>query len=294
MILIMRLGLLLLAGVLSACSAGAGTETGLQVVATTEIIGDVAAGILGDAGEVEVLMPPGTDPHEFQPSASQIALLREADLVLANGLGLEEGMGDALLQAEADGAKVLTLAPLVDPLRLPEGGWDPHFWLDPVRMTKAVEAIAGELASLEATTDWMTPAQEAAQAILAAHEEAEALLAPIEQRKLVTNHQALGYFADRYDFEVVGVLVPGGSTLAQPNPADLADLVETMRREHMTVIFAETTEPTALAAAVAAEMAEPVKVVQLYTEALGEPGSEAANYTGMIKANARLVAEALG
>ena len=114
-----------------------------------------------------------------------------------------------------------------------------------------------------------------------------------ENRKMVTNHEAFGYFADRYDFEVVGTVIPGGSTLADPSSAELAGLVEIMTDEEINVIFAETVEPAALAEAVAEEIGEDVEVVTLFTESLGEDGSGGETYIDMLRTNAARIVDAL-
>jgi len=114
------------------------------------------------------------------------------------------------------------------------------------------------------------------------------------RRKLVTNHDSLGYFAERYGFEVVGVVIPGGSTLANPSSEDLAQLVAVIEEEQVRVIFAETTDSTALAEAVAAEVGAEVEVVELHTGSLGEPGTESDTLVGLLLSNAETIAEALG
>ena len=110
---------------------------------------------------------------------------------------------------------------------------------------------------------------------------------------MVTNHEAFGYFADRYGFEVVGVVIPGGSTLADPSSAELAELVEVMTEENIDVIFGETVEPSALGDAVAAEVGADVEVVELFTGSLGSSGSGAETYVDMVRTNTALIAEAL-
>lgn len=348
--------------VLSACGSGTEpaaeetttTTTGdtvqtseVMVVATTTILGDVVSNLVGDAAQVEVLMPVGADPHDYQPSARQVAMIQEADLVVANGLNLEEGLTDALEAAADDGANVVELAPMVDPLPFAEGSGhdhedehsdeehsdeehsddehsdeehsdeehsdeehtddehghdhgdeDPHFWLDPLRMAEAVRIVGSELAALDtglSSEEWTERAEAYAAELEALDAELTEILeaVPEEQRKLVTNHEALGYFADRYDFEVVGVVVPGGSTLAEPSAEELAELVETLEAEGVSVVFAETTDPSALADAVAAELGSDAQVVELYTGSLGEPGSGADTYIGMMRTNAERIAEAL-
>ena len=117
---------------------------------------------------------------------------------------------------------------------------------------------------------------------------------PPEKRKLITNHDALGYFADRYGFEVVASVVPGGSTMGEPSAGELSALAEVIRQEGIEAIFAETTSPAALAEAVAREVGDEVAVYTLYTGSLGPPGSGADTYVGMMRANAATIAEALG
>ncbi|MFQ5523556.1 MAG: metal ABC transporter solute-binding protein, Zn/Mn family [Acidimicrobiia bacterium] len=273
------------------------------VVTTTSILGDVVVNLVDGEAEVEVLIPSGTDPHEYQASPRQVARLRQADLVVANGLGLEETLADVLAAAAADGVKVLEVGPRLDPLPLgdvpcdPESGvgCDPHVWMDPLRMVEAARLIAAELADIAPEVDWASRAESYVSKLEAAHEEIVGLLAdiPEERRVLVTNHEALGYFADRYGLEVLGAVIPGGSTLGEPSSADLAALVELIRVRGVPAIFAETTQPLALAEAVAAEAGRPVAVVRLYTGSLGAPGSGAETLVGMLLTDARLIAEAL-
>ena len=271
------------------------------VVATTTILGDVVANLSGDDARVEVLIPLGSDPHDFQASAAQIADLNRADLVVANGLGLEEGLEDVFAAAAGDGVRIFEVAPLLDPLPFESAseheqeGVDPHVWLDPLRMAEAARLIAAELEEIEPGVDWLARSEEYAGELEQTDQEIiEQLSAvPNENRRLVSNHESLGYFASRYEFEVVGVVIPGGSTLADSSSARLAELVEVMRREGVTVIFGETTEPGALAAAVADELGEEVEVVPLHTESLGAPGSGAETLIGLLKTNATLIAEAL-
>ena len=195
-----------------------------HIVVTTNILGDVVQELVGDAAEVEVIMPPGSNPHDFAPSAQQAAAFRDADVVVVNGLGFEAGLVDTIDAAEEDGVEVVTATDAVDVLPLAEQaeGNDPHFFTDPVRMHAAAEHIASELARLVDGLD--TPAfQGRVDAYVAALDEldadVEAILAvvPDDRRTLVTNHEVFGYLADRYGFEVLGAIVPGGPPW--PNPA---------------------------------------------------------------------------
>lgn len=278
-----------------ASGADAGT-TRPSIVVTTTIWGDVVSNIVAGDAEVQVLMPLGADPHGFQASSQQVAAIHDADLVVANGLGLEEGLGDVLATAEGDGANLLEIAPLLDPLPFGGGDMDPHVWMDPMRAAEGARIIGEELAAIDPNADWEDRADAYAATLVETDRVTQDTLAsiPTKERRLVTNHDALGYFADRYDFVVVGTVIPGGSSLADPSSAELADLVETMGREDVTVVFAEATQPAALAEAVASELGEEVQVVELYTGSLGEPGSGADTLAGMLATNAERIAAALG
>jgi len=310
---------------LAAAAAGCGGEGSgdatLAVVVTTTPLGDVVANVVGDSATVDVVLPVGADAHSYQASSQQVATLTDADLVVANGLGLEEGLHDVLEAAEADGTRILEVAPLLDPLpfggepgacdpaadyeagdegneeeagHVHEGSCDPHVWLDPIRMAEAARLIAAELTAIDPAVDWGARADQYAAELVSADAEIAGIVGsiPTERRMLVTNHDAFGYFAARYGFEIIGVVIPGGSTLADPSSAELGALVEAIVATGVPAIFAETSEPTALAEAVAAEAGD-IAVVELYTASLGEPGSGADTLIGMLLTDARLIADAL-
>lgn len=311
---------------LTSCSSSE-PEEGLTVVATTTVLGDVVASIVGDAGEVDVLIDGQADPHEFTPSAAETATVLAADLVIANGLDLEAGALSLLESAEDEGVPVLYLAPQLDPIPFGGGdhqhgedegdhedredhadgevhaddedhghaGDDPHFWLDPMRMADATDLIASALDEVAPSTDWAERATSVRAEMEALHSEIADVLAPIpeDRRKLVTNHDALGYFADRYEFEILSTVIPGGSTMGEPSASDLAELIELLRAEEIRAVFADTTSPRTLAEAVVAELGDSVRIYDLYTGALGEPGSGADTYAGMMRTNANTIAEAL-
>jgi zinc/manganese transport system substrate-binding protein len=280
-----------------ACSSGSSDDGRPTIVTTTTVLGDVAANVAGGDADVEVLMPAGASPHEFVASARQVASIYEADLVVANGLGLEEGLVDVLAAARADGVNVLEIGPLVDPITAEDGAsLDPHVWLDPIRMQAAAEFIAAALDEIDARGAWSERADAYSGELESAHHEIESILAavPDQDRTLVTNHDSLGYFADRYGFTIVGTVVPGGSGLGDPSSAELAELVAVIEREGVPAIFADTSEPDALAEAVAAEASTDVAVVQLYTGSLGEPGSGADTLIEMLRLDAERIAAALG
>jgi zinc/manganese transport system substrate-binding protein len=305
----------------------------VRVVATTSILGDLVANVLGDAGTVDVLIGAGVDPHGYQASARDAATLRSADLVIVNGLRLEEGLLAALDAAEADGARILTVADQLDPIEFgsghaqhesdhgddaehdhddehaadehddadehEHGDEDPHFWWDPIRTATAVELIADELAAVRPDIDWSVRAEAYVQQILAAHDDLTVLFAtiPEERRRIITNHDSLGYLEARYGFEVIGTVIPGATTGVETDARAFAALVDLMVEEGVSVVFAENTDSVTLAQQLAAEAVGrgdvDVTVVRILTDALGEPGSGADSYLGMIRATAALIHAAL-
>ena len=285
---------LLLSGACSGPVAG-GRPT---VVATTTILGDVVSEIVGDELDVEVLMPVGVDPHDFSASARQVAQMESAVLVVANGLGLEEGLTAVLGAVESDGVPIVRAGEVAEPRVLENGAADPHFWLDPERMIGAVGAIADALAQVD---DRLSPAEWASRGDSYASriQETEAQMkrsfdqiSP-NRRKLVTSHMAFGYLADRFGFDVIGVVVPGGGTLGETSAAALGDLAAVVLQEDVPVVFAETTVSPRLAETLAAEAGRDVRVVTLYTGSLGAPGSGADTYLGLLLTDAQRVADAL-
>ena len=288
--------MLVLLALLPGCG-GDETDARPLVVATTTILGDIVANVAGPEARVEVIMPPGADPHDYSPSSRQAARIARADLVVMNGLGLEEGLTDVIDGARGDGVPVLEIAVGVDPLPrdVTPTDRDPHVWLDPVRMAVAAGHIADALDEI-APGDWQGRASAYAEALRTADTRILASLdrVPDDRRLLVTNHESLRYLADRYGFAVVGVVIPGGSTLAEPGSEELAALVALIDDLQIPAIFADTTEPSTLARAIAEEADHPVAVVVLHTGSLGEPGTPADTLIGMLEENARLIAEALG
>ncbi len=178
------------------------------------------------------------------------------------------------------------------------GSEDPHLWLDPVRVAQAVENLGAALigrAGLDA--DRVTACMDAYLAELAAlHSDIAETLAdvPATARKLVTNHDSLGYFADRYGFDVIGTIIPAATTLAEPSPAGLEELAHLIEDTGVRAIFAEELGHRADEAATLADRLDGVSVENLYTGALGPPGSGADTYLAMMRHNARTIAAAQG
>jgi zinc/manganese transport system substrate-binding protein len=296
------LALPLLAPGLAACGDDGGAAVasggGPRVVVTTNVLGDVVADLVGDQADVEVIMPPGAAPHEFQASPRQVASIREADALVSNGAGFEEGLGDPIDAAEEDGVPTFAAIDAVDTLQLEGGGaTDPHFFTDPARMATAAQAIGDFLVDEVPALD--TPAF--ARQVRATVDELHALDAEVERtlsavpagrRTLVTNHEVFGYFADRYGFDVVGAVIPAGTTQAEPSAEQLAELADTIEERSVPAIFVETSSPTRLADALAEEVGD-VDVVELFSESLGDEGSGGETYAAMMRTNATRIADAL-
>ncbi len=289
---------------LSACSNQAepvaATDTPVAV-ATTTMLGSVLGDITSCAGSTSMsVMKPGDDPHTFSLSSDQVAMMVRSKLVIANGLGLEEGISSALENVTRDGGKVFEVAPTVAPIGFggSDGhgqGKDPHFWLDASRMAQAASNVGSELASATGDAKYEECGRQVADELKTLHEQVKQTLSavPQERRVLVTDHDAFGYFAKAYGFSIVGVVVPGGSTDAEPSSADLAKITDAISSQGVTAIFSNTAANDALVQAVAGEVGQEVQIVPLYVGSLGPQGSGADTYAGMMITNATLIAEAL-
>ena len=266
---------------------GGGGGGGLRVVATTTQVADLAANVGGDRVQVTSLLKPGIDAHDYEPSPADIDAIARADLVVQNGVGLEEWLGDTIESSGFAG-------PVVDAsqgvrLRQVDGEADPHIWQDPGNARRMAANIERGLAAAE-------PADATAFAAnLAAYtKELEALDAEVERqidslanKKVVTNHDAFGYYLDRYGLELVGSVIPSFDTSAELSGRDIRDLVAKIKATGVKAIFSETTLPPRAAETIAAEAG--VKVVTgedaLYGDALGPPGSDGDTYLKMIRHN---------
>jgi zinc/manganese transport system substrate-binding protein len=227
--------------------------------------------------------------------------MRTADLLVVNGEGFEAGLDDTIEAAEADGATVIRATDAVPLRTFVEDGADtvdPHVFTSPANMVLIAEEVADRLAAEVPEIDTSTYRDQVdayVGELRALDAEAEATLSavPADRRLLVTNHDVFGYFADRYDFEILGAIIPSGSTLAEPSARELRALAEQIEAAGVPAIFADTSSPSRLADALAAEGAA-VEVVELYSESLGAPGSPGGTYVGMVETNAERIAAALG
>nr|WP_174267582.1 zinc ABC transporter substrate-binding protein AztC [Nocardioides zeae] len=290
---------LLAASALTACDVG--SADGPLIVVSTNILGDVVENVVGDQAEVLTLMRPDADPHSFEVSAQEAARMRSADLVVSNGLGLEEGLQQHLDAAVDDGVTAFVAGDEIEVLEYAEGDAagapDPHFWTDPARVLDVLDALEPALAEVEGIdADRLADDVAAYRASVAGLETemAEAFAAvPADRRALVTNHHVFGYLADRFDFDVVGAVIPGGTTLAAPSASDLSDLVEAVEDTGVPAVFAESSSPDRLVQALASEADVQVEVVELYTESLTAADGGAPDYLTMMRVNTQRIASAL-
>ena len=284
-------------------------STPISVVVTNNIVADWVENIGGDHVEVFSLLPVGADPHAFQPGAKDVAKIADADLVLSVGLGLEESwLKELLRNAARDPSTIVELGEVVDPIQFTEshreevamleelghGIHDPHFWFDPLRVKRAVNDIAARLSVLDPDRGDTFTANASAY-----NEQLDDLhawtmeqvgMVPEDRRLLVTSHDSLGYFANLYGFEVVGVIL-SITTEVEPSAADLADLIHEIEEFSAPAVFGETTVSERLAETVAAESG--AKVVRLHSGSLGPEGSGAESYIEMMRTNVERIVEAL-
>lgn len=291
---------LLLAGALLTGCASSASERPLVVV-STNILGDVVSNIVGDDVEVLTLMRPGADPHSFEISASEAARVRSADLVVSNGLGLEEGLQQHLDAAADAGVAAFVAGDVVDVLPYTStdagGADDPHFWTDPAQTIAVVDALVPVLEGVDGVDAAAIAARaadyrEALEALDADMTTAFAAI-PEARRALVTNHHVFGYLAERFGFRVVGAVIPGGTTLAAPSASDLADLVSAIDEAGVHTIFAESSQPDRLMKALAEEADVDVTVTELFTESLTDATGGAPDYLTMMRVNTERIATGL-
>jgi len=304
---------LVLAVTLAACGgsgsgsgAGPGGSTGaanapiqasvapLKVVATTTQLGDVVRAVGGRGADVTQILRPNSDPHEYEPRPGDVEASADAQVVFESGNGLDRWMAKILADAGGHPAIVTLADANVDRVAGETSGpeasrYDPHWWHDPRNVEAAIPAIR----------DALTRANPGARATYAANAAAylrqlrllDAGIArcfasvPPAQRKLVTDHDAFGYFAKRYGIAIVGAVIPSQTTDAQPSAGDVAQLVDTIRREHVKAVFPETSVNAKLAQAIAGETGASAGY-RLYGDTLGPQGSRGATYLTMEQANA--------
>lgn len=293
----------------AAASATAAREK-LKVVATTTILGDVVRQVAGDAADVSILLPIGADPHGFQPTPQDAALIANADLVFANGLNLEEFL-EKLIDNAGGSAQVVTVSDGITAIEGHEGhveaetraegeehaheAADPHVWMDPNNVRVWIRNIVAALSELDPANAAAYQANaerydQTLQTLDAWVQEQVAQVAP-ENRQMVVDHDAFGYFAQRYGFEMVGTVVPGYSTMSAPSAQELAQLEDAIGSLGAKAVFVGNTVNPALAQRVAADTG--TQLVFLFTGSLSEPGGGADTYEAFVRSNVNAIVEAL-
>lgn len=250
---------------LTACGSDDTTSGRPTVVTTTAILGAVVSDVVGDAAEVVVLVPNGVDPHDWEPSAQDIESLNQADLVVANGLDLEEKLVEALDAAESSGTRVFHATDHIEPL---EG--DPHFWTDPLAMAAVVAALGDELAAVGVDVS------DRVDRVITDLKDVDGVITqllsslPEDRRVLVTGHDSLGYFAEHFGFTLVGSIIPSLSSAADVTAQNLSELKAAIDETGAPVIFTELGTPTDVADALADETG--TRVVELATHLVPDDG----------------------
>jgi len=279
----------------------------VKVVASTTLVGDVVHQVGGDRIDLTVLYPVGADPHTFEPRPQDAAAITDAQIIFLNGLELEHSL-EPLIESNAsgliieisDGVEVLPFSAVEFTETSLEdgddhGNGDPHVWMDPnlvkvwvKNITQALsegdpdnityyeENAASYIGELDALDQWI---QEKVSAI------------PAEKRKIVTDHESFGYFADRYGFEIVGLIVSSLSTSASPSALDLAALQDTIKELNIPAIFIDATVNPALSEQIAADTG--VKLIEIHNGSLGNIGSSTETYLLFMRANVQAIVDGL-
>ena len=277
-------GALAALALLAGCGSSSSADGKLQVVATTTHVADFARAVGGDDVSVDQLLKPNADPHDFEPRPSDVKSLSGAKVVVANGLGLDAWIGGVAKKSGTD-APIADLSERI-PVRRPG---DPHWFQDPINVEDAVKKIRDRLTEADPSheRDYARNTLEYIKRLETLNTGIERCMSavPASERKLVTDHDAFGYFAARYDIQVIGAVIPSQTTQAQPSARDTAELARTIEREDVQAIFPEESLNADVAKALAKQTGVTAQY-SLYGDTLGPAGSPGATYLGMMEANA--------
>ncbi|MEJ2570723.1 MAG: metal ABC transporter substrate-binding protein [Anaerolineales bacterium] len=277
----------------------------LRLVITTDIVADVVQNVGGDEIEVVTLIPTGVDPHTFQASPADLRTMTEAHAIILNGAGLEEFLYQTLSQIPKE-VPIISLSEGIElrqfsadqVSRAQDGehaGTDPHVWFDPLNVMVWTDNSAQLLGTLDAQNRdaYAENAREYVEALVSLDEWIKQMVAeiPEQNRKLVTDHLAFGYFAQRYGFEMVGAVVPAYSTDAEPSARELADLNDKIKAQGIPALFVGITTNPQLTALIAQDT--DVKLVSLYIGSLSKPGGPADTYIRFMQYDVNAIVQAL-
>ena len=298
------LAALLLVTATAACgddAAERNADAALEVVTTTTVLTDFAHVVGGDRVAVYGVLRPNVDPHDYEPSARDLNSLRRADVIVMNGVHLEAWLDDAV---SASGSKVaiidastgIDIRSSGDSTDSSEG--DPHIWHDPHNAKQMVATIAAAFVRADPAGASIYEANAARYTaeLDALDSEIATKIGALPNRKLVTNHDALGYYVERYGLEFVGSIIPSFETSAEVSASQLSDLVDQIKSSGVKAVFAESALPSKVAKTIAAEAG--VKVVDgegaLYGDGLGPASSPGGTYLGMMRHNTATIVDNLG
>ena len=282
-----------------ASEGGAASDKMLKVVATTTQLTDFTRVIAGARADVYDVVKANVDAHDFEPAPADVEAVRNADVVIQNGVGLEEWL-EATIESAAPQGKVVDASKGIEILpgegdEAEEG--NPHIWFDPRNAKVMVANIVAALVAVDppgaSTYQARQRAYDAQLDTLDA--EIASALTRLANKKLVTNHDAFGYYVERYGLEFVGSVIPSFDTQAELSSADIADLVDEIKTEGVKAVFSEASLPPKTAEAIASQAG--VKIVAgddaLFGDSLGPPGSDGDTYLKMQRHNTRVIVENL-
>lgn len=266
---------------------------GLKVVATTTVFADMVRNVAGDRAVVDSIIPAGAGPEDYEPKPDDARKLADADLIVSNGVGLDDFLDDLISAAGEEAASRLVLGEGLETITV-EGKENPHFWLDPsVVADRYIPAIGAVLAELDPagadSYDANANAYIDAVRVMDAANMARVETIPPKNRKLVTFHDAFPYFAAHYGFELVGVIVENVGQ--EPTASELAALVETVRAAGVKAVFSEAQFSPDLARTLADEAGVTQVVTTLYNDTVGPPPTD--TYLNVMEWNVNEIVEAL-
>jgi ABC-type Zn uptake system ZnuABC Zn-binding protein ZnuA len=267
------------------------------VAATTTQIQDFVKNVGGNRVTVSGILKPNVDPHDYEPTVEDANVIAKADIVFVHGVGLDAWM-DKTIKTGNTKAPVITATSGIKVLKgdenEPEG--DPHLWFDPTLVQTMVINIAGALAKVDPANavTYQANAKAYGDQLTQLDNQLRGIFnqVPKEQRKLVTNHDAFQYLAKRYDLTIIGAVIPSISDTAEPSAKQVNDLIDTIKKERVKAIFAESSANPTVAQQVAKETGIAI-IDTLYGDTLGEPGSDGDTYLKMMAYDATTIANAL-
>ncbi len=278
---------------LAACgNAGSGGGNGLGVVATTTQAADLATNVGGKDVDVVGLLAPNTDPHRYELRPRDVKALSGAELIVRSGGEIDQWLSKGI---DASGTKAHIVS-LIDSVKAIRGkqGTDPHWWQNPRNGILATTALGEAFAKADPgkAADYRSAAARYVRKLRRLDTAIAACwnTVPAAQRKLVTSHDALGYYARRYGLKVIGAVIPSLSTQGQPSAGSVADLVQLIKREKVRAIFAESSVNTKVEQAIARETGAKVGRA-LWADTLGPAKSDGATYLKSLASNTRAMVD---